>query len=67
MQIKKLADNIRFGYQSQQQNIDDIIENNKDETGDEYVGRSISSSAEEIMVMNHSLVSNYTSVRNVRQ
>ena len=57
LQIKKLADNIRFGNQSQQRKVDDILGNNKYETGDEYVGRSISS---------HSLVSHYTSLRNVR-
>ena len=57
LQIKKLADNIRSGNQSQQRKVDDILGNNKYETGDEYVGRSISS---------HSLVSYYTSLRNVR-
>ena len=52
LQIKKLADNIRFGNQSQQGNDDentneDIFEEPEDETANENVTRNISSNVDE--------------------
>ena len=54
LQIKKLADNIRFGNQSQHENDDentseDIIEEPEDETVEEYAGKSIPSNHDEII------------------
>merc|ERR1712098_249519 len=54
LQIKKLADNIRFGNQSQQINDDeytseDILEEPEDESANENAGRNISTNVDDII------------------
>ena len=54
LQIKKLADNIRFGNQSQRENydkniIEDMLKEPMDETGKKYTGRNISGNVDEII------------------